>query len=175
MGLGMALGLVVGAPTVIDVMAGSKFADAEGALRIQSLTMLASFVLAPWGFALLSLHLHRGLLVANVTAFATSATAVTLLASSGGAQGAAVGTVLGETVLAVGYLVVLTRAQPAMRPRVGTALKGILAVVPALAVGFLLGLPSLAAAVLALGVYALGLVVLRAIPDELLEALPWRR
>jgi O-antigen/teichoic acid export membrane protein len=173
LGIGIALGVVVGAPAVIAVMAGPDYADASGALRIQSLTMLASFALAPWGFALLSLHLHRGLLIANALAFAVSAAAVTSLAASAGSKGAAAGTVLGEMTLAVGYAIVLTRHAPAMRPQLVVPLKGLLAAAPPLAL--MLVLPAVPATILALAAYALALVALRIVPAEIWEIVPWRR
>jgi O-antigen/teichoic acid export membrane protein len=173
LGIGIALGVVVGAPAVISVMAGSDYGDATSALRIQALTMLASFALAPWGFALLSLHLHRGMLIVNAAAFSVSAVAVASLAASAGADGGAVGTVLGEMTLAVGYAIVLTRANPVMRPKLRVPLKGLLGAAPPLA--FLLVLPAVPATVLALAVYALALIVMRAVPDELLAIVPGRR
>jgi O-antigen/teichoic acid export membrane protein len=172
LGIGIALGVVVGAPTVIRVMAGSEYADATGALRIQALTMMASFALAPWGFALLSLHLHRGMLIVNAAAFLVSAVTVSSLAASSGAEGAAIGTVLGEATLAAGYAVVLTRANRAMRPGLRVVLKGLVAAGPPLA--FMLVLPPVPAAILALAAYTVTLIALRAIPAEILEIRPGR-
>jgi O-antigen/teichoic acid export membrane protein len=173
LGIGIALGIAVGAPTVIAIMAGSDYADATAALRVQSLTMMASFVLAPWGFALLSLHLHRGLLVVNGFAFAVSCVAVAILAEAAGAVGAAGGTVLGETTLAVGYVIVLTRHDPTMRPQFRVPLRALLSAAPFLAL--VLVLPALPAAVIALVGYAVGLAALRIVPPELRELIPARR
>ena len=74
------------------------------ALRIQGATLLASFLLAPIGFALLSIHAHRGILVANALAFAVTVSAVAGLAAPLGPEGAAIGTVIGEWTLALGLL-----------------------------------------------------------------------
>ena len=70
LGLGAALAVIIGAPAIMQVIAGDGFADAVTPLRIQGVTLLASFVLAPAGFALLSLHLHRVILIANGVALA---------------------------------------------------------------------------------------------------------
>lgn len=174
LGLGASIGLVVGAPAIIEVMAGSGFADAVPALRIQGVTLLATFVLAPVGFALLSLHLHRPILLANAAALAVMLPSVGLLARAFGATGAAAGTVIGETALAVGYLVALRGAAPAVFPGLGRGTRAVLAALPPLVV-LALPIPSALAAVLALAVYSALVVALGAVPDELREAVPRRR
>jgi len=175
LGVGAAVGLLTGAPAIIEVMAGPDFAGAARALRVLSLAVVMSFLLAAWGFALLSLHDHRSLLLANVAALATSALAVALLARGSGAEGAALGVVLGELVLAAGYLLGLTRGRPELRPRAAVALKALAVAAPAVAVVFALGLPAAPAALVALALYALGILALRAVPQELLDLAPGRR
>ena len=175
LGVGAAVGLLTGAPAIIEVMAGPDFAGAARALRVLSLAVVMSFLLAAWGFALLSLHDHRSLLLANVAALATSALAVALLARGSGAEGAALGVVLGELVLAAGYLLGLTRGRPELRPRAAVPLKALAVAAPAVAVVFALGLPAAPAALVALVLYALGILALRAVPQELLDLAPGRR
>lgn len=174
LGLGAAVALSTGAPAIIQVMAGREFADAVGALRIQSVAVVMTFVLATWGFALLSLHEHRSLLRANAAAFVASAAAVALLAGEFGAEGAALGTVLGEFVLASGYLVALTRGRPELRPRGAVAVRALPVALASVGVVFALGLPSAPAAVIALALYAGGVLALRAVPRELLHAVARR-
>jgi len=166
LGIGAALGLVLGAPVLIDVMAGPEFAPAAGVLRIHAAAVGASFVLAAWSFALLSLHRHTSLVVVNLAALAVSAVSVGLLASARGAEGAAIGSVLGELTLAGGSLLALVRGHPLLRPAGGIALRGLLAAAPWLGLLLVPGLPSLAAAAIGLVGYAAGLVALRAVPDE---------
>lgn len=172
LGLGAALGLVIGAPAVIDVMAGSGFAGAVPAVRIQGATLVATFVLAPIGFALLSLHAHRGILLANGVALVVMLAAVTLIASALGAEGAAIATVIGEASLAAGYLLALRRAAPDVLPNFGRGARSLSAAAPCTALLLVPGLPAWLAATLALVAYALLLVAVRAVPDELLELLP---
>ena len=174
LGLGAALGVGVGAPAIIAIMAGPEFADSEPALRIQAVTLLASFALAPISFALLSLHLHRGLLLANAAAVAVLVPSVGFLAAAWGATGAAAGTVAAEAALAAGYFVALHRASPEVVPRPGRAIRAVPAAGVALAV-VALGLPAVPAAALALLVYAVLIVVVGAVPDELREIVPRRR
>jgi O-antigen/teichoic acid export membrane protein len=169
LGLAAAIGLVVGAPTVIDVMAGGGFRDAVPTLRIQGVAVAASFALAPLGFALLSLHEHRGILVANAVALVVMLGSVGGLAAAYGAEGAAAGTVVGEWSLAVGYLVALRRAAPPVAPGFGRAARGLVAAAPCFALALVTGVPAWIMAILALALYAVLLAVMRAIPDELIE------
>jgi O-antigen/teichoic acid export membrane protein len=171
LGTGFGIATVIGAPIAIDVVAGDGFAPAVDVLRIQGFAMLASFLLAMWGFALISLHLHRALLVANLAALVTSATLVLTLGSSHGATGAAWATLAGEIVLAVGYLAALVRARPELRPALRTVPRVLAAALPAVALG-LSGMPALPATLVALAAYGAIALWLRAVPEELLERIP---
>jgi O-antigen/teichoic acid export membrane protein len=174
LGLGMGLGILVGAPAIIEVMAGSGFAGAVPVLRIQAATLVVTSMLAPIGFALLSLHVHRGILVANLLALLVTLTGVATLAAAFGPEGAALATVMGESTLAVGYYAALHRAAPDLVPGFGPAARGLAAFVPCTAILLVPGLPSWLAATLALVAYAVLLVVVRAVPEELVELLPRR-
>jgi O-antigen/teichoic acid export membrane protein len=175
LGLGAALGVALGAPAIIDVMAGSSFEGAVPALRIQSITLTATFVLAPIGFALLSLHDHRAILVVNAVALVVMLTSVGVLASAFGPEGAAAGTAVGEVTLAAGYLVALHRAAPDVSPSLARAWRGLLAAAPCLGFLAFTAVPSWLATILGLAVYACLLLVLRAVPDELLDLVRRRR
>lgn len=173
LGFGVAIGVVVGAPAIIEIMAGSGFEGAIAPLRIQGATLVATFLLAPLGFALLSLHAHRALLVANSVALAVTVAAVLALASAFGPEGAAAGTVIGESTLGVAYWIALRRTARDVAPGFGQVLRGLLVAVPVLALGLLAPLPLLAA-VVAVAVYGVLLLLVRAVPEELLELLPRR-
>jgi O-antigen/teichoic acid export membrane protein len=175
LGFGASIGLVVGAASIIEVMAGSGFRDAVPALRIQGVTLIASYALAPIGFALLSLHAHRAILVVNAIALTVMLASVGALAAAFGAEGAAVGTVLGEWALAAGYLVALSRSAPAVSPRFGRPARGLAAAVPCFALALVPDVPAWLLAGAALALYAVLLVLVRAVPDELLELVPRRR
>jgi O-antigen/teichoic acid export membrane protein len=174
LGAAFALATVIGAPVAIDVVAGEGFETAVDVLRVQGFAMLASFLLATWGFALISLHLHRELLLANLSALVVSATLVLVLGSAEGARGAAWATLAGESVLAAGYLFGLVRGRrellPSTRmlPRVAIAAAGGAAVVVA-------GLPALPATLAALAVFTVLALALQAVPDELIAWLRDRR
>jgi O-antigen/teichoic acid export membrane protein len=175
LGLAAAIGLVVGAPTIIDIMAGTGYREAVPALRIQGATLLASFALAPIGFALLSLHAHRAILVANAAALAVMLCAVGALASAFGAEGAAIGTVVGEWSLAIGYFLGLRRTASEVIPGFDRAMRGLIVAAPCTALALVPGTPAWVLASLALVVYTLLLVVVRAVPHELVEVIPGRR
>ena len=175
LGVGIALCTVVGAELAIDVIAGEEFGPAVDVLRIQSLALLASFVLAVYGFALLSLSFYREILLANAVALVVSLGMLTALVPSYGAEGAAVATVFGESALGVSYGVALMRRRPDLRfspailPRVAAAL------VAAAAVLLIPGL-SQALTLIAVGaVYAGVAFLVGAIPPEVGHALRLRK
>jgi O-antigen/teichoic acid export membrane protein len=174
LGSATALLLVLGAPAILEIVAGPDFVDAAPALRIQGVTLLASFLLAPIGFALLSIHAHRRILVVNVLAFVVTVAAVAGLAGSLGPEGAAIGTVIGEWTLALGYLIALRRESPQTVPSLRAPERAVAAAVPCLLFA-LAPIPSGLAAVCGLAVYAVLVLLVRAVPEELLELLPRRR
>lgn len=168
------IGAVTGAPFIIKVVAGSEFAGAVTPLRIEGLALLASFLMAGWGFALLALHRHRELLLANLAALAVSAVLTLTLAGTHGATGAAIASACGETVLAALYLAGLVRSHPELRTPLEVPVKVALATIPALLPAFATGLPAIVPPLLGLAVFAVLLLLLRAIPEELYELLPGR-
>ena len=133
---------------------------------------IATFVIATWGFTLLAVHHHRPMIVANVVAMVVSAGTVLTLAASDGATGAATATVLGEVALALGYAIAISRVDRAMRPQMGLVLRAVPALAIALAVGLLVPVPAAVQTVLALALYGVGLLLFRAVPDEILEHVP---
>lgn len=174
LGVAFALATVIGAPVAIEVVAGEGFEPAVDVLRIQGLAILASFLLATWGFALISLHLHRALVLANLAALLVGGGLVLTLGASDGAEGAAWATLAGETILAVGYLAGLVRERRELLPRLGSLPHIAAATAPAVAIG-LSGLPAVPATLAALTVFAVLVVPFGAVPDELLARTPWLR
>ena len=172
LGVGAALSLVVGAPFVISVIAGHHFGPAEPVLRIQGVALMASFLAALCGYALVSMHRHREILLSALTALVVSLTLTSVLASIAGARGAAVATTVTECVftLVLGLAVYRT----GVRPRIGWA--AVPRVAGAAAAGALtLLIPGLADVIrlaLALAIYGLLLLLLNGIPAEILNELP---
>ncbi len=169
----VSLCLAVGAPVVIAVVGGPKFAPASTVLAIQGVGLGASFVGAVWAYGLLSIGHYREILVLNLFALLVGGGLVAVLVSVDGARGAAIATAIDELMLAVMNGVALAYADrsltPGLRilPRVGLAL--------ALAVASTaIEIPVLANVALAATIYIVAVFALGAVPEELLEKLPWR-
>ena len=175
LGVGSALGILTGAPFIISVIAGHQFAAADDVLRILGIALSASFLVAGWGFALLSIERYRGLLAVNAVAFVISVALTLILGSSDGARGVAVATLCSEVALAIGYLAVLVRSDHQLRPHLGVVPKVLTAAVPAGALAIVLDLPSFALTVVVLALYGLLIAITRATPREITELLPRRR
>jgi O-antigen/teichoic acid export membrane protein len=173
LGVAAALGAVTGAAPIIEVIAGPHFAQAAAPLRIEGAALLASFILPALGMALISLHRHRALAIANLIALSITAALTLVLAKSHGATGAAVATVCGEWILCITYLVALTRGAESLRLDGRFVLRIAAAAVPAFAV-MLLGLPGIAQLAAALVVYTGLIVLFKAVPSELYALLPFR-
>ncbi|WP_187369129.1 oligosaccharide flippase family protein [Baekduia soli] len=171
LGGGALIACVLGAVPIIAVVAGPKYAGAVDVLRIQGTALAMTFVISTWGFTLLAMHRHRAMVRANAVALVISAVTVLLLAHAHGAVGAAFGTLLGETWLACGYLWGIVGGDPRMRPRTRRVRRLLPAVALGLAAWFL-PLPDAANTIVGLLVYAAGLLVFGALPEEVREHLP---
>jgi O-antigen/teichoic acid export membrane protein len=173
-GVWIALSLAVGARFAVLVVGGHRFLGAVPVLAVQGLGAGASFVAAVWGFGMLSLRLHRLILLFNIAMLALAAALVGVLTAIDGAQGAAIGTAAAEIVGATAGGILLVRGRAHLKPD--------LAVLPRVAVAALLGAaPALAGGIpvvvrvgLATLIYGVALLALRAIPAELMDLLPAR-
>jgi O-antigen/teichoic acid export membrane protein len=171
LGIGTALVTIVAAPTLIEVVAGSKYHGSVAVLRIQGIAMLASFLVALGGFALLSLRRHRALLLANGAALAAASALTLALAPEHGAVGAAYANLGGEAVLVTGYFLALHRGDVGTRVSLALAPRVALAALTGIAVAVTIPGDPLLVAALAGGGYMAALVLLRAVPLEIYEAL----
>jgi O-antigen/teichoic acid export membrane protein len=173
LGLAVGLALVVGAPFMIDVVGGPLFRPSGTVLRIEGLAMVATFVGSVCGYTLLSLHRHRQILVVSVLALALTVALTATLASTDGARGAAIGTTIGEYafVTMLGISVYATGLRPAISW--GAMLRSLIAAALGAATLAIPGLPDVVRVTLALGLFGGALLVLRAVPSEILEQLPW--
>jgi len=131
-------------------------------------------VLAGWSFGLLSLKRHRQLLITNGIAFVVSCALTIALAASLGARGAALATPCGESVRAHRVLVALVRGHPELRPPLGVVAKVLVAGAPAAAVALALPVSSLLRGLLALALYGALVLIMRAVPAEVLALVPGR-
>lgn len=172
-GAWMALSVGVGAPFAISVVAGDGFEGSIDVLRIQAAGLLTFFLVATWGYALLSLHRYSALVVGNIVAAVVAVAGTLALAPELGARGAALATVAAETVLAVIYLGALGGA-PAARPRATVAPKVALAVGGGLVPALLVPAPPVVLVLLSTIGYTAVLAAVRGIPTDALRALMGR-
>lgn len=170
----IALSIGLAASFAIDVIAGlPEFEDSVPVLRVQGIALITAFLVATWSFALLSLRAHRELLVCNAAAAMTALVGTLTLAPSLDAIGAAIATLAAEAVLAVGYAVALRRRNAALSPSLAILPKALAAAAVGTCAALLPTHPVVDAVVGAVGFVGV-LVLLRAIPPELINALRGR-
>jgi O-antigen/teichoic acid export membrane protein len=174
LGAWAALSLAVGARFAIDVVGGHKFLPAAPVLAVQGIGLGASFVGAVWAYGMLSLRMHRVILIFNLVMLAVVAALVTVLTLLDGAQGAAIGTAAAELTSAVVGCVLLVRGRPHLMPRLAIVPRVLLAAGLGALPALLTGLPVVARLALSTLIYAVALLVLRALPQELWQLLPRR-
>lgn len=171
-GIGFALTMATAAGFVVAVLGGPRFHQATGVLEIQALAMIATFGMAPCSYGLLVEGRYRSLMFANGTALVTTGVATLVLAGAFGATGAAVATICGEVTAAVLMYVALLRSRPQSRPDTSVMLRVMLATTGSAPAMFVLDIPSLPRALVVGCLYLLLVVALRALPPEILQALP---
>jgi O-antigen/teichoic acid export membrane protein len=173
-GVWLALALAVGARFVVELLGGPRFLPATSVLAIQGIAVGATFVSAVWGYGMLSLRLHRLILIFNVAMLALVVAFVTPLVAIDGAQGAAIGIAATELVAASASGLVLCRGRPHLVPRLRVlpraGVAALLGATPALAVG----LPVVVRVILSSVIYGVVLLALKAPPAEIYEAIPAR-
>ena len=160
----------LGAPVAIEVVAGPDFEPAADVLRIQSIGLLGSFVAAVWGYTMLSMRLHRQILILNLVTLAVNVALTAVLASLYESRGAAVATSVGELVMAVGGGLIIAHAldrklswAPVWRVGLALVLPAALLLVP--------GLPTIPMTVAGFALFVVAAYLLRAVPEELLVEL----
>ncbi|MFI5010704.1 MAG: oligosaccharide flippase family protein, partial [Solirubrobacterales bacterium] len=116
----LSLCLVAGAPFAVAVVGGPGFAPSVGVLRILGAGVPWTFLVATYSFALLSLQLYRQLIAVNALIVLTAVLLSIAVIPAGGADGAAIVTVSLEVLLGGGYLLVLLRLRPHVRPSLRT-------------------------------------------------------
>ena len=171
--LGVLLGvvLIAGAPAAISVVAPAEgFAGAVAALQFLGLALVFTFVAAGCSFVLLALGRTRAVLWCNLTALAVSVPGSLVLGAVWGASGCAAAAVLAEATLAAGCILSVRGALPGA---LGTSRVPLIAA-SAGAVGLcgiLVGGPVALQTALAVLGFGAVIVLLRAVPPELAEAL----
>jgi O-antigen/teichoic acid export membrane protein len=167
LGLFIALEIWVLAPLAVQIVSGGRDHDTILALRLQGLSMPASFIVSALGFGLLSLRENRALLTANATALGVAVAASLALIGPLGAPGGGLAISIAEFVLATTLgLFLRSRVSLFVSARIAAA-----APVAAAAVAAGLVLPEVAGAIAAAVLYFGVLVAMRVVPAEVIEAL----
>jgi O-antigen/teichoic acid export membrane protein len=174
LGLWFLLALEMGAPVIIDVLAGDQGEPAVEVLRLQAPVIVFTFLAIAAAFVLLSMRRHKEVLIANAAALAGSVVATAVLAPSMGANGAAIATVVAEALLGITMTVQVVRARaslgfPAAR------VPPLLLVAGVAACTILLPVPAIAHLAIATAVYFGLLFALGRIPEEIFQAFALRR
>jgi O-antigen/teichoic acid export membrane protein len=173
-GAWLALMTVAGADLAVRVLGGAEFESSTPVLEIQGLSLAATFLLFTWGFALLALRRNRALIVINVAGLLLAGVATAVLAAPYGAKGAAAAMVLTEASLAFGYGLALMRAR-GLRPSLSVVPRVAVSVAVAGATVVLLGLPTLAALLLATVLFVCVLALVGGFPREIRDAFAFGR
>jgi O-antigen/teichoic acid export membrane protein len=170
-GVGLALGLVLGAGFVTHVLTAGKPGAATAVLQIQSVAVLTQFVISGWSYGLLAMRRHRAILLACTGGLVVSTILTLVLVPLMQARGAAIAFSSGEVAVAVLSFVALRLAKPDLRFSRRIPVRVVLAALVGAGAALIPDLNSLEAAVIGGVVYIVLLVASGAIPPELLQAL----
>ena len=173
-GAWMAVVIGVGAHLAMSLLGGAQYAGAARILAVQGAALGATFVGAAGGNALLSLRLNRTILAINVLALVLAAAVTAVLVPLDGGQGAAIGICAGEVAAAFASFVALTRPRRQLRPPLRVLPRVALAAAAGVAPVFLTSTPVIVRLVISSAAYAVVLAATRAVPREVLAALPAR-
>jgi O-antigen/teichoic acid export membrane protein len=163
--------VIIGAPFAVAVVGGPEFHPSIETLQIMGVGIIGTFLVATWSFALLTLRLYRELIIVNAVTVVLAVVLSLALIPSDQAHGAAAVTATLELVLAGFYAVALGYRRPELRPSLERVPRVALALALALAVGATLPVPSVLALAASAAVMIAGLLLLRAVPAEFLQAL----
>jgi O-antigen/teichoic acid export membrane protein len=175
-GVWVSLSLLVGSSLAIELIAGPRFHPAVAVLAVQGLSIAAVFVGSASANCLLSLHLHRAILILNLALLIVMAMVVAALASVFGAIGAAIGATSVEIVAAIAGRIVLAHGRPHLKASLGALPKVAAAAVIATAPAFASDIPIVGRVALSTCLYFAVLFALKALPADLPDLLlPSRR
>lgn len=169
-GLGCMVALVTGAPIIVHVLGGASFDDAIPVLAVIGVAVPFSFALFAASSLLLAHAAHRELVVVCTLGALVSVAATVLLADRLGAIGAAEGIVVGEFIIAAGYIWVLARTESRIVPR-ATWVSMTSALALASCAPVLLPTPSAIKLLIGITLFCVLILGLRLLPPELTDRL----
>lgn len=174
-GAWLALITAVGAPFAIDIVVGERIDESVRVLQLLGGSLAATFLIAHWGFTLLTLKAYRALLVANLSALVTGVAFAAAFVPWKGAFGGALASLITEVVLAATYGGMLVRLRPDLRPGLRVVIPVALAVAASAVPAVITDWPSLGLVFLSTGIFFTIIIATRALPPELAAALLKRR
>jgi O-antigen/teichoic acid export membrane protein len=158
----------------VRVVAGSSYERSVEVLQVQGIAVFAAFFTVTVGSVLVSLHKYRELIVMVGSALVVSCALTLGLAGSKGAIAGGIANASAESVGAIVALYFLHRSGYSIG-HLGRLLPRVLLAAGVASAVLLLGVRGIPAAAVITVVYGALLLMLRAIPDELLEAARLRR
>jgi O-antigen/teichoic acid export membrane protein len=174
LGAWIALGVVAGAEPIIAFIGGDEFAPAVPVLQIQGPALAASFLVALFGGTLWVVRAKRQLVIGNLVGVVAAVILTAVLVPVAEAKGAAGAMVAAEALLAIWLGMALLKPRPELRPSLAVVPKSLIALAAGAAVA-LSPLPELAVVVIGSAVYFAVLLLSRAIPVEIWDAIVHRR
>lgn len=173
-GIGVGVLTLVGAELAVSVLAGPDFESATSVLQTLAPTLAAGYLVIASSLALISLHRARSVLAVNVVGLAVTLALALVLVPEHGASGGAIAVLAGQLLCVPGYAVVLRLNDLEL---VGSWLllsAVLLAAAVATLAGMMVPVPTVIAVVIASGLYAGTLLLLRAVPREFLDMVTLR-
>lgn len=164
--------VVIGAQPIIEILGGDEYAPAAGILRLHVLAFTVVFVSNVASTTLIALRHQRAVVIGNGIGLVIMVALglVLVVAADGGATEAAYAAIAGELALMALLLVALGRSQVPLSSPVWlwrVALATAAGAVPA----FVPGVGDLVAAVLAVVVFCAVALTIRAVPDDIAQAI----
>jgi O-antigen/teichoic acid export membrane protein len=163
--------VVILARPILVLLGGAQYAAAAPVTRIQIFALIPVFIGQACQAALISVRRQKAQAVANAIALVVVLAAGAALVPTFGAKGGAAAAIVAECALTGALLAVLRRSEPLLRIDFGFGWKVALAAGLAATPLLVSRLPPVGAAVAATCIYTLTLVVTRAIPPEVVDAL----
>jgi O-antigen/teichoic acid export membrane protein len=170
-GVAGAVTLICGAEFVVAVIGGPEFNDAIGVMRVVALALPASFVLITGSSYLLAAEHHRTLVAISVIGALISIGVTAALSSIFGLFGTASGLVIGEFVIASGYVTKIAMEDRAALPSLGW-IAAVVALGAVCCLPALLPLPGVVLAAIGLLAFAGLALVFKLVPPELTDRIP---
>jgi len=168
-GVWMSLAMALGAPFIIDVIAGHRAHGAISVLRIQGLVLTASFISASSMFGLLAIRRYRPMLIASSSALILNIVLGLILVPALGARGGAIADVATEALVATGLTLVFVQSLP-RHSVASSVLPPVVLAAAIAAAAWLLPIGSVPRVLLATVIYFAILLLTGTMPDEVTNA-----